>query len=155
MIIHTLNVLREWFARKTIVNSIFDPTALVDIYSSDKSIISIPSYYDNYKTYITGLDILINKLLADQDIYYNDIPNLKEKVYVTDFFKHKNVYQNPVIAGKQFLESITTFLETIKTLEEKVDPSAHTVRNLRVISGVVSNLKIICEVFSGYTTTIQ
>lgn len=119
------------------------------VYSSDKSIITIASYYDRLIKYCDLLERLDTALLEDRPIYRIELPESVTVYSISDLFLdlHGN-YSDPLIIIDRFLVAVEALLRTYKNIEEKGDKTFNNTKNLQTIQDVLNNIMNVIEIFN-------
>ncbi len=128
--------------------SLFNPGDLVNVYSSDMSNWAMLSHYDSIDEYIAAIQRFMVYIKKDEPIPQYLLPLVERKVYVAEFFTHKNKYVNVTEKAKEFLDTVTELFELLDNLEQLDEKPEYGLRNLRLISIIRANIKSIVGVFN-------
>jgi hypothetical protein len=118
---------------------------MCSVYSSDISTLQFQVYKKNIIEYTEFL-IRLNSMLDNNiQIYPYDVNLVLEKVYVSDFYTHRNKYIEPKDSTEVFVSKMISFLSTFNRLEQSNDKTFLIEKNLMMTHNVVSNIKILAK----------
>ena len=122
------------------------------MYSSDMSNWAILSHYDSIDEYIAAIRRFMVYIKKDEPIPQYLLPLVERKVYVAEFFTHKNQYVNVTEKAQEFLDTVTELFELLDNLEQLDEKPEYGLRNLRLLSIIRANIKSIVGVFNDQGT---
>lgn len=106
------------------------------------------SHYETIDEYIIAMRKFIGYIKQDEPIPQYLLPLLERKIYVAEFFTHKNKYVNVTEKAEEFLNALTELFELLDNLEKADVKPEYGLRNLRLLSNIRANIKSIVGVFN-------
>lgn len=132
---------------------LFNPEDLVNVYSSDMSNWAILSHYETVDEYIFAIKKFIGFIKNDVPIPQYLLASAERKIYVAEFFTHKNKYVNVTEKANEFLTAITELFDLMDNIEKAETKPEYGIRNLRLLSIIRANIKSIIGVFDDQGNT--
>lgn len=150
-------LLKKWFVKKTVKKKTvlenladefdaLDLSGRSDIFSSDKSNVRVTVSVRTIESYIKLLKIVHDSFVNELQLNKSQTLHEVETIYLRDFFEdRKGHHQDPVKALLEFVPLCSAVLRRYSEIDEKIEKSFTEQSNLRLSSGLVTNLVSILD----------
>ena len=117
-------------------------------YSSEYSLIAIPSIAPSINQYVILLDLVLNAFKSDTLLHFSIINQEVAMVSLSNFYLNKGSYIDTVELTKEFICKAKEFINLYKTLEQ-ADKTFVIEKNLCITAVIVNNIPVLAASISG------
>lgn len=113
-----------------------------DVYSSEYSLVTIPTIVPTINEYISLLDTILNAFKTESLLYFSLVSQDTNIYYLRDFYLSKGSYIDTVTITRTFIQKAKEFIVLYEELE-KADRTFIIEKNLSITGSVINNIPVL------------
>ena len=117
---------------------------LMEVYSSDLSMVQVNSICDSIVDYNQLLIKVISYFKEDHMLYPYQVPNAINNIFMRDFYLYKDSYIDIVFHTTEFIRLAREFLD-IYELNERTKKTFNIEKNMYLTANMVSNIRTLSK----------